>query len=144
MQRKKKITTWVNPQTYKQIKKLAKNNNWTKSKITRFILNKSLSNTPTFKPTLSIKYFRILRIQLIQINNSLNKHSSLINHGYINLNQMTKCLNILLKHQELSSDLVEYLTYSVNSVANLKGYFQIEKKIEAKVNLIWSELNKED
>lgn len=137
-----KTTIRLNKNTNHQLKKLAKDNRWNRSKVIRFILNKSLSNNPDFKPNLIIRRFRILRYHLAKIENNTNQLNSYFSHGFSNLNQIAKTLNILVKNQSMTNDLYNYFVYSLNGI-HLKQSYKLIKQMNNKINDVWTLLIKE-
>lgn len=137
-----KTTIRISKNTNQQLENLAKDNSWSRSKVIRFILNKSLSNYPSFKPNLVIKRFKILRIELAKIEEDLSQLNSYFAHGFSNLNQIAKTLNILVKNESMTNDLYGYFVYSLNGL-NLKQSLKLVKQMNNKINVIWNLLNRE-
>lgn len=137
-----KTTVRLNKNINNQLEKLAKDNNWNRSKVIRFILNKSLSNYPDFKPTLSIRRFRLLRLKLAKIEENINQLNNYFAHGFSNLNQIAKTLNILVKNQNISGNLNDYFVYSLNCL-NLDQSLKLIKQMNNKINDTWNLINKE-
>lgn len=138
------IISRVNPITKKQIQRLAKNNHLTQSNIIRFILQKSLSDNPNFiNPEKSIKRFRKLRVQLAKIEENISQLNNYFTHGFSNLNQIARTLNIIIKgHQFMMNDLYNYFVYSLNGI-NLKKSLKLIKQMNNKINQVWNFVNKE-